>query len=160
MKKLCIITLGFLLLIAACKKDKSSTPSGTPVTASGMTATETAMVGLWIWDKNETWSGGVLVSTNIAPVLVTCENKTSFLAGIVSVPQSYEGVYTEYSTPSSTLYPWMVDTTTMYPKTKVVMLTPIQTGPAKFIETLTATNLVLTDYPGTTASGKRYFFHK
>ena len=60
MKKLCIIALGFLQLIAACKKDKSSTPSGTPVTASGMTAWETSLVGQWKLKRTEVRSNSYL----------------------------------------------------------------------------------------------------
>lgn len=63
MKKLTFLAVALIVIATSCKKDeKAPTPGTPPVTASGMTATETALLGTWIWDKTEYWNGGSLLN--------------------------------------------------------------------------------------------------
>ena len=63
MKKLTFLAVALIVIATSCKKDEKSPTPGTPaVTASGMTATETALLGTWIWDKTEYWNGGSLIN--------------------------------------------------------------------------------------------------
>jgi hypothetical protein len=60
MKKLTFLAVALIVIATSCKKEKSPTPTGPAVTTptAGMTATETALVGKWYWDKTESYSGG------------------------------------------------------------------------------------------------------
>jgi hypothetical protein len=68
MKKLILLALTCTAIIMSnCTPSPSPgpatpTPTPTPTPTYSMTATETALVGDWIWDKTENYSAGVLTS--------------------------------------------------------------------------------------------------
>jgi hypothetical protein len=102
MKQLSIIAFGLILILSSCKKDKSSTPSGTPVTASGMTALETSLVGQWKLKRTESrdnfyWPGyydSTIFYTNHYNFLNSqLEFKSTLSYVAASGAQMYQGVF-------------------------------------------------------------------
>ena len=193
MKKLTFLAVALIVIVTGCKKDEKAPTPGTPaVTASGMTATETALLGTWIWDKTEYWNGGSLMffydsaycalnypigafNAWVRPSTFECRTSLSVLWGPV-INNAYDGLsdtgrglYTSYThgatwwvNPVGSLYP--CETVVWHPADDGVFMFP--SGGENYIETLTASNLVLTMWnsgptgTGGLANGCRYYYHK
>lgn len=126
----------FLFVLSSCKQNSPApsnpsptaptTPSTTPTPTtptSGMTATEAALVGDWIWDKTEVYSSGNLsqiytpTTQQILPAAPTTYTyyagshmvlKSSFYNGTATtstlVPQYYNADYYSYQSQSMFWY--------------------------------------------------------
>ena len=183
MKKI-INLLIILLIVSSCNQNSPApapaapaAPAPTPTTTatSSMTATETLLVGDWIWDKKEFYTSGNLSYTWDAAGITNANGsattstvfagshmvlKSSLFANIVRTPQFYDADY--YCGTSAQSGEWWV---THYPtidELKVSSSCGIFTsGGGNFISTLNATTLILQDWmPGQIANGNKVYFHK
>ena len=182
MKKLILSAIAcFVIVLSSCNQNSPTPAPATPATptptpTSSMTATETALVGDWIWDKTELYTNGSLSfiytpstlqsSTGSATTYTVYTGshmvlKSSFWNGTATtnslVPQFYNADYYSYQSGSSF---WQVK--------------PLATGDQLAtngygtpyctfgnIITLSSTNLVVQDWlQGQIPNGSKCFYHK
>ena len=182
MKKLILSAITcFVIVLSSCNQNSPTPAPATPATptptpTSSMTATETALVGDWIWDKTESYtsggysfiytpstfqSSGGAATTNTLYAGSHMVLKSSFLNGTANtnslVPQTYNADYYSYQSGSSFWY-----------------VKPIAAGDQLFtngsgipycnvgnIITLNSTNLVTQQWlPGQIPNGNKCYYHK
>ncbi len=171
MKNLILLSASLLLLGTACKKEnKAPTPAPAPNSpAAGMTATETALVGKWYWDHSEQWIGGVLTNTYDSvnrPTTKGCfiDLRSTFYQGVVtssSLPQSYDCIALIYYGMTPGAFDWEVFPIGSRPKEQFMSQGVDNDGGGDhFIDVLTSTNLVFTEWTGSIPQGMKIYYHK
>ena len=173
MKKLTFLAVALIVIASSCKKDEKAPTPGTPAVTATMTATETALLGTWIWDKTEFWNGGSLLnlydpafmislnSSWIGPATFEC--KSSIMLANFCSTNMYDALIYGGADPLSTLphgTSWFVQpigydgcsyvSSSLFPKERVTWLGGggfiFPDNPNYFIEVLNSTNLVLTSW--------------
>jgi hypothetical protein len=155
-----------VLTIASCKKEEDKAPSSTPPPSStSMTAVETAMVGHWLWDSTQIWSGGALTSTvnhstHPGQAGAYIDLKSTKYSGVTTSPQLYDEVFL----PSGTMAfgaSWKIQPLGTFPKDFFDgNVCPMGTASGSYIDAVTSTTLVLTDWSGAVENGSKHFYHK
>ena len=183
MKKLILSALASIaLVISSCNQNSpapapapAAAPAPTPTTTatSSMTATETLLVGDWIWDKTENYNSGNLSqiqtpttwqllpsaadpNTTYAGTHMVLKSAIHTLSPANGVPNQYQGDF--YSGTQASSGPWLV-TTDQFGN---ALTTSGGFGGSGYIVTLTATNLVILNgyNPTQIANGGKSYFHK
>lgn len=157
-----LILIAACLTMLSCKKKTTTTEDPAP-TPTPMTATETALVGKWIYDQTVNYnSSGVAVSTLTpsASETGTFMNLTSELYGnAVTNPQYYKEYYGISGTGAVTN--WFLEGIVAgkqkincypYPATNYVS--------GAYIYTLTTNLLVIDNFTTTVPYGSRIYYHK
>jgi hypothetical protein len=191
MKTLTLLAaFAFLLGIASCKQNSPApatpspapaptTPTTTPTPTtpiSGMTATEAALVGDWIWDKSEVYSSGNIsqiyhdsvwqIGNTIMKTLYAGSHmvlKSSFYNGTATtstlIPQYYNGdFYSGYGAASSM---WYISKSPTGEKLFSPLVIGHISSTTMNIITLNSTTLVLQDWlPGQIPNGGKSYWHK
>jgi hypothetical protein len=173
MKKIILLALICTVIVMSnCTPSPSPGPATpTPTTTYSMTATETALVGDWIWDKTENYSSGVLTSitTSATPSYTMYAGKHMDLkstfynsnAGyaiqgfnMFNVDTYYPNYLGSAPVPSGSWYVKNLTTGECLTVTSMY-LTNV------YMQTLNATTLVTQSWGiGQTAHGSKSFFHK
>lgn len=181
-----LATTAVVLFISSCNQNSpapsnsgSSNNTTPPTPTSSMTATEAALVGDWIFDKNEQYIGGNLgttltqsssisssgiVTTFTAPLGAHMVLKSSLFNNTVTVgqPQYYNADY--YGGSSNNLSSsWQVRPSASGEQLFPAGLQPfIHSGNVTpYIITLNATTLIYQQWiPGQIPNGYKYYFHK
>jgi hypothetical protein len=178
MKKLILLALiCSTIALTNCKKTASPTPAApavptTPTPTYTMTATETALVGDWIWDKTENYSANVLTSitTSATPSYTYLAGSHMDLKSTLAINSaSYYAMYgynwynSEYYAPNYTFGAvsnpgfWYVKLMGGFEYLTSFSHTP-STG---YIITLNSTTLIVQSWvPGQTLNGTKAFYHK
>ena len=183
MKKLILSALACIaLVISSCNQNSpapapapAAAPAPTPTTTatSSMTATETLLVGDWIFDKVESYSSGNLDYTTNTSTITDANGTVSsytFFAGAhmdlkstiynatVTTPQMYNADYYSYTSMSSY---WLVMTSGSGDKLFLPSSTAPLAASGAYIITLNATTLIYQVWiPGQIANGNKVYFHK
>jgi hypothetical protein len=179
MKKLILLALIYsTIALTNCKKTASPTPAApaapsTPTPTYTMTATETALVGDWIWDKTENYSAGVL-TTVITPTTAGYVmyagahidlKSTLYLGNGYNSPyyynwyamKSYFPNYTGGAAETSSCW-WVENLTAGEYIYSSSSLTSIITG---YIKTVNFNTLITQTWViGQTSNGKKSYYHK
>lgn len=169
MKKLSILFLCLMLIGIGCKKDeKAASPTTPPSTTSTMTATETALVGIWNWDKVEYWnaSGVYLTSTPAThPTFAAAylDLRTTIYGGITTpAPYFYDCIISDGTTGSGTI--WQVIPAGTLPIDRLAInpdaSTPVFPFYGGFIETLNSTTLIVTSWSGSVPNGTKTYYSR
>ena len=176
MKKVLIYALACIaLVISSCNQNSPapapspSSPTPTPTPTSSMTATEAALVGDWIFDYQEFYSGGNLSPLVISPTTYTIyagnhmvlKSSLYTTAPVPNGVQYYQGDF--YSGTSAASAMWYVTTSPIAPNPEILHGTPMgmYTSQDNYIITLNATTLIYQAWvPGQIANGHRTYFHK
>jgi len=185
MKKLILSALAsIVIVISSCNQNSPApapapaapTPAPTPTTTatSSMTATETLLVGDWIWDKTEGYTSGNLSqiwTPSTYQVLPNAANTNTTYAGTHMVlksaihspspvngfPNTYQGDF--YSGTQASSGQWLVVTDQFG---NSFTGNTVGIGGQGYITTLTSTNLVLEfGYnPSQIPNGTKSYYHK
>lgn len=188
MKKRVILLLAIVSLIA-CKKNNPSTPSSptSPTPTNGMTATETALVGIWYWDKTEDYSGGILQSSSSSIDICINDSTNTYQQrgyytdlratkynNMVITPQSYDLIqYWHWFGPPTASAWWVYPVSVNYSKPflfasmaygftglGVGFTAPTMLTHQMYIGSLTSNQLILESWGGSIPQGEKIFFHK
>ena len=183
MKKLILSALACIaLVISSCNQNSpapapapAAAPAPTPTTTatSSMTATETLLVGDWIFDKVESYSSGNLSATTNTSNITYANGtvftytvyagahmnlKSSLFNNTVYTPQMYNG---DYYGSSSISGAWWVMTSGSGDKLFLPSSTAPLAASGAYIITLNATTLIYQEWiPGQIANGGKSYFHK
>ena len=183
MKKLILSALACIaIVISSCNQNSpapapapAAAPAPTPTTTatSSMTATETLLVGDWIFDKTENYNSGNLLTT------ITTSNSIS-ANGTVATYTFFAGAHmvlksTIYNATVTTPQLYNVDSYSQTSASGLWRVTPSGSGDKLFlgftstpcvandayIITLNATTLIYQVWiPGQIANGNKVYFHK
>jgi hypothetical protein len=178
MKKLILLALiCSTIALTNCKKTASPTPAApaapsTPTPTYTMTATETALVGDWIWDKTENYSANVLTSitTSTTPTYTYLAGAHMDLHSTLIINNAiyyamygcnlYNGDFYSPNFPSGALSSssmWYVKLMGGFE----YLTSPSFTPATGYIITLNATTLIVQSWvPGQTLNGTKAFYHK
>ncbi len=186
MKKFIIFAVACTtIVISSCNQNSpapapaSSAP--TPNTTSSMTATEAALVGDWIFDKNEQYLGGNLNATYTQSTLINSIGtvftytayagahmvfKSSLFNNTVftpAQPQYYDADYYGGNIGNTLSGSWQVRPSasgeTLFPAGMVPFIHSGNVNP--YITTLNPTTLIYQQWiPGQIPNGYKYYFHK
>jgi hypothetical protein len=130
-----------------------------------MTATETALIGDWIWIKTEYYTGGSLTSTTDPTTSAGAyagahmNLKSSWFLGIADNPQNYDGDF-YYSSTYGQSSLWSV---LPIPNGDLMFQTPNSniTCAYGYIETLNSTTLTIQAYTiGGIPNGSKWYYYK
>lgn len=182
---LSIISTTVVLITISCNQNSpapsNSGSSSTPTPTSSMTATEAALVGDWIFDKNEQYVGGNLNATYTQSTIINSIGvvttytaytgahmvfKSSLFNNTVTTPaqpQYYDADYYGGNIGNTLSGSWQVR-----PSASGEMLFPTGMTPfihsgnvTPYITTLNATTLIYQQWiPGQIPNGYKYYFHK
>ncbi len=174
MKKLILSALACIaLVISSCNQNSPapapspSSPTPTPTPTSSMTATETALLGDWIFDYQEVfWSGNL--SYTISPTTNTIytgnhmvlKSTLYFTANPTAVKYYNCDIYCGTNAGSGS---WYVTTSPVAPNPEILHGTPMGmcSSHNEYIITLNANTLIYQDWiPGQIANGYKTYFHK
>jgi hypothetical protein len=168
-------------VLSSCNQNSPTPAPATPATptptpTSSMTATETALVGDWIWDKTENYTSGNLsqiytpITFQYLPNAATTNTmyagshmvlKSSFYNNTATtstlVPQQYNADY--YSGASANSAVWYVGALASGNLLATVAISTPFTG--GYILTLNANTLICHSWsPGQIANGNKCYYHK
>ena len=183
MKKLILSALACIaIVISSCNQNSpapapapAAAPAPTPTTTatSSMTATETLLVGDWIFDKEESYTSGNLYgTTNTSNTTLSngtvstytlfagahMDLKSTIYNATVTTPQFYNADYYSYSSMSNA---WWVMTSGNGDRLFLLSSTAPFLVSGAYIVTLNATTLIYQTWiPGQIANGGKTYFHK
>jgi hypothetical protein len=166
MKKLPFFIICIVFIATSCKKEeKTPTPITPAPAATSMTATETALVGIWHWDKMEFWSATSIIYTSdhiTHPTLASAymDLQSGFYGGITgqTPPILYQSIlYGDGVTGSSSS--WRVLTSTMIPEEMLDLgnTFPFNGG---YIESISSTTLIVKNWSGNVPNGPKTYYSR